>query len=466
MSQIFVFTASNKEARKHLTASIANPISRNLVFSSFPAKSINKLENIEKQEGGFFAWGALPTKKNRSTWDKLKEGDWVLCVYEKKYRYVARVKAKFDNSQLARKVWGENEEESTWQLMYFLSKPKKPKPGDISLKELENYLSKTYMGFTRIKKNITRIHSDFESVNRFISEMFLKNKSTSHLNVENFSHNNTLPKSTLKPNDVLTNNELMKLFEVGQSGGMRFSIKNKHLILISDHTMGLYEDRWEGGLLHYTGEGKIGDQKVVKQNLRLKNHKTTGERIYLFEVFNPKEYTYVGEVELEGKPYQEEQIDDSEEKRKVYMFPLKVKSLKEKPQPNAEALNLIREKKQKKLSMLSLDNLKKRSELASGKASKRKATSDHYLRNEAVVLYVKLAASGLCDLCENRAPFNSKNGQPYLECHHVLQLSKGGEDANSNAVALCPNCHRKMHSLNLSADRTKLYQRIKKRDQK
>ena len=46
------------------------------------------------------------------------------------------------------------------------------------------------------------------------------------------------------------------------------------------------------------------------------------------------------------------------------------------------------------------------------------------------------------------APFADQAGEPYLECHHIEWLSKGGMDSADNCVALCPNCHRKMHTLN------------------
>ncbi|MEO1942713.1 MAG: HNH endonuclease [Candidatus Thioglobus sp.] len=36
--------------------------------------------------------------------------------------------------------------------------------------------------------------------------------------------------------------------------------------------------------------------------------------------------------------------------------------------------------------------------------------------------------------------------------HHIHQLADGGEDTTENAVALCPNCHRMMHSLNRKSD--------------
>jgi 5-methylcytosine-specific restriction protein A len=29
--------------------------------------------------------------------------------------------------------------------------------------------------------------------------------------------------------------------------------------------------------------------------------------------------------------------------------------------------------------------------------------------------------------------------------HHRIPLAKGGEDSVDNAVAVCPNCHRKGH---------------------
>ena len=53
-------------------------------------------------------------------------------------------------------------------------------------------------------------------------------------------------------------------------------------------------------------------------------------------------------------------------------------------------------------------------------------------------------------------PFLNKKGIPYLETHYIIWLSKGGEDSVINAVALCPNCIRKTHSLNDKSDRDTL----------
>lgn len=69
-----------------------------------------------------------------------------------------------------------------------------------------------------------------------------------------------------------------------------------------------------------------------------------------------------------------------------------------------------------------------------------------FARNPDVVAEVLLRAAGKCEHCKNAAPFKRKKDlQPYLEVHHIIQLSKGGEDTVSNALALCPNCHRYLH---------------------
>jgi predicted HNH restriction endonuclease len=67
-------------------------------------------------------------------------------------------------------------------------------------------------------------------------------------------------------------------------------------------------------------------------------------------------------------------------------------------------------------------------------------------RNPDVVAEVLSQASGKCQKCGALAPFFRKSdGSPYLEVHHKIPLAFGGEDTVANAIALCPNCHRKAH---------------------
>jgi 5-methylcytosine-specific restriction protein A len=79
-----------------------------------------------------------------------------------------------------------------------------------------------------------------------------------------------------------------------------------------------------------------------------------------------------------------------------------------------------------------------------------------YARSSLVVAERLFRANGKCDECKKPAPFNrKKNGAPYLEVHHIQPLSKGGLDEIENTIAVCPNCHCKIHDtlgLDLSND--------------
>lgn len=43
---------------------------------------------------------------------------------------------------------------------------------------------------------------------------------------------------------------------------MRRSISTNTLVIVSDHTKSIYEDRWIGNVFHYTGMGLTGDQRI------------------------------------------------------------------------------------------------------------------------------------------------------------------------------------------------------------
>lgn len=85
-----------------------------------------------------------------------------------------------------------------------------------------------------------------------------------------------------------------------------------------------------------------------------------------------------------------------------------------------------------------------------------------YIRDPKVRAWVRKKARGVCEGCNQPAPF-TKNGSPYLEVHHVKHLINKGSDRPSNAVALCPNCHRRCHHSNDSTEFTEsLYLNIKR----
>lgn len=94
------------------------------------------------------------------------------------------------------------------------------------------------------------------------------------------------------------------------------------------------------------------------------------------------------------------------------------------------------------------DNKNRKQRLNSAnKLPKKDSTSViRYRRNPDVIAEVLIRAKGICEECREKAPFlRASNNSPYLEVHHKIQLSQGGEDTVQNAIAVCPNCHRRLH---------------------
>ncbi|MDG4850857.1 HNH endonuclease, partial [Peribacillus frigoritolerans] len=89
--------------------------------------------------------------------------------------------------------------------------------------------------------------------------------------------------------------------------------------------------------------------------------------------------------------------------------------------------------------------------------SRRKmAQTSVFTRSVYIKEFARRVSKGICQLCEKEAPFLDKQGNPFLEVHHIHYLSKGGTDTINNVVALCPNCHRKIHQLELEEDVKKI----------
>jgi 5-methylcytosine-specific restriction enzyme A len=89
------------------------------------------------------------------------------------------------------------------------------------------------------------------------------------------------------------------------------------------------------------------------------------------------------------------------------------------------------------------------------------ATVMRISRALSVKKWVEARSLGICEGCGQPAPFLNAKGEPFLEVHHVKHLVDGGTDRISNAVALCPNCHRRCHHSRDKDEFTKtLYTRI------
>ena len=90
-------------------------------------------------------------------------------------------------------------------------------------------------------------------------------------------------------------------------------------------------------------------------------------------------------------------------------------------------------------------SLPKQAPTGNAAPSKIQSTSTQFARDPRVVAWVLNEADGKCECCTKDAPFTRIDGSPYLEVHHLKRLADGGTDRVSNAIALCPNCHRELH---------------------
>lgn len=270
------------------------------------------------------------------------------------------------------------------------------------------------------------------------------------------------------------NNQIVEKFKCAPQGGMRRSHSTNTLILFTDqiNKNSIYKDKWivkDGkDILHYTGMGQEGDQNInIGQNKTLSESDNLSLDVHLFETIKKKIHVYRGKVKLIEEPYFINEEDANGSLRKVIKFPLLVEhdvirfddafTIKEAAQPYKTRRKTPEEIEAKaRAASHNNEEFAAHVNTTTTRAASRKVTSIVYDRNENIALYAKQRAAGICQLCDQPAPFNDADGQPYLESHHIVWLSRGGLDTIENTVALCCNCHKKMHVVNDPQDVEKL----------
>lgn len=166
MKNILVFCAGNRKARANYGASILKPISRDMVLSSFPREQEAALLQVEKDVGGFYAWGLGTTRRAAFFWNRLEVGDLVLGFYEFQYRVVARIACKSESGRFAQNLWGSED----WSRVLFFTKPQ---PVNVPARDVCPPLCSTYRGTTRISDNrVADIISEYGDLATFIERRF------------------------------------------------------------------------------------------------------------------------------------------------------------------------------------------------------------------------------------------------------------------------------------------------------
>ncbi|MDN3629140.1 HNH endonuclease [Vibrio lentus] len=194
------------------------------------------------------------------------------------------------------------------------------------------------------------------------------------------------------------------------------------------------------GTFRYTGEGQEGDMQMVKGNLAIFEHQNNLKEILLFESVSTGFVRFVGVCNyichhIEQRPDKNDQLRDAI----VFHLDIVPQSVGNTIQsPKVSYLTKpTKSKSLKQLRDIALASTPRQAD------TKEQLTHVKY-RSEAIKLYAKKRANGICEGCGVPSPFETKSG-PYLEVHHLTRLADGGADCPENVIALCPTCHRKAH---------------------
>ena len=129
--------------------------------------------------------------------------------------------------------------------------------------------------------------------------------------------------SDFKLSKVYARRDLMDAYKGAFQGGINICKRTNTIVITSLSRKNPYGDeRFEGEIFPYVGEGQQGDQKMVRGNKALLEAKEKGRDIHLFIRYKETEYTYFGIVELVGEPYFANRLDTKGEMRKVIIFPM------------------------------------------------------------------------------------------------------------------------------------------------
>ncbi len=136
--------------------------------------------------------------------------------------------------------------------------------------------------------------------------------------------------------DHLTRDERMRRFGGARYGGIEPSAKTPNVFIYSDpeRSADIYPyDGWaeDDKTFLYTGEGRLGDQRMQEGNRAVLEHRERGRalRVFVADGTVPdsaeKNHLYIGQFEVDpDEPYvQEPAPDDNDELRTVYVFRLR-----------------------------------------------------------------------------------------------------------------------------------------------
>ncbi len=233
-------------------------------------------------------------------------------------------------------------------------------------------------------------------------------------------------------------------FGGNQQSGIVVSRRRSAVLLFSAPSgkgYGYRDEPQPDGTYLYTGEGRRGDQRMTRGNLAVRDHLKRGLALHLFEATDRKGlFIYTAAARCIGTREAIRPDVDGRDRRTI-VFILELCA------PNAAPIDVgAASDVRSPTGRMSLDALR-RVALTSSRPEMPQHARLRIVRasSEAIRLYALRRARGICELCEQDAPFKSPAGSPFLEVHHLDRRTDGGPDHPSHVGALCPNCHRAVH---------------------
>lgn len=234
----------------------------------------------------------------------------------------------------------------------------------------------------------------------------------------------------------------------GQRQGGISTPKDHPLIFIFTGVSGKkhgYDDYWEDDIFNFFGEGQTEDMQMWKGNRALRDHRADGKTVHLFRIARKGVVGYEGEATYLGH-HREPSRDRHGDAREAIVFELALDSYT----PEGSSIPDLRSKQEPARSAMWKMELAQLRANASSEPTSSDETKTRVqevrARSQAVKIYARRRADGVCEGCDSPAPFMDRRGRPFLEVHHIYRLADDGPDDPDSVIALCPNCHRRVHS--------------------
>ncbi len=204
-----------------------------------------------------------------------------------------------------------------------------------------------------------------------------------------------------------------------------------------------YRDRWlDDDTLEYWGEGQEGDMTFVRGNRAVRNHVLDSKDLFLFASTQQSGvYQFIDQMVCTGYRMDRGADGTGNQRDEIVFQLLRMGAIASTGDELHDVTAL-----EKDLEVLSLDELRQRALDTSASSLPPVERKGIYRRKSAAIKeYAKRRANGHCEGCHAKAPFMTKQDEPYLEVHHIRRLTDNGPDHPDSVVALCPTCPRRAH---------------------